>query len=107
MIGNLVDNALSFSPAPGVVRLRAYREENEVAVTVEDEGPGVPEDLRPAIFNRFHSVRPDEEFGRHSGLGLAIARAIAQGHGGTISVGDRPDGRRGAWFEARIPVAQT
>lgn len=107
MIGNLVDNAISFSPAGGAVRIRVLREEREVVVTVEDEGPGVPEDMRAAIFNRFHSDRPEEEFGRHSGLGLAIARAIAEGHGGGISVGDRPDGRAGAWFEARIPLVQS
>ncbi len=106
MIGNLVDNAISFSPSGGNVRIRVLREEREAVVTVEDEGPGVPEELRAAIFNRFHSVRPEEEFGRHSGLGLAIARAIAEGHGGGISVGDRPDGRPGAWFEARIPLVQ-
>ncbi len=107
MIGNLVDNAISFSPAGGTVRIRVLREEREVVVTVEDEGPGVPEEMRAAIFNRFHSDRPEEEFGRHSGLGLAIARAIAEGHGGGISVGDRPDGLAGAWFEARIPLVQS
>lgn len=106
MIGNLVDNAMSFSPSGGNVRIRAIREEREVVVTVEDEGPGVPEGMRAAIFNRFHSDRPEEEFGRHSGLGLAIARAIAEGHSGSISVGDRPDGKQGAWFEARIPLVQ-
>ncbi len=106
MIGNLVDNAISFSASGSAVRVRAVREEREAVVTVEDEGPGVPEHMRVAIFNRFHSDRPDEEFGRHSGLGLAIARAIAEGHGGSISVGDRPDGKAGAWFEARIPLVQ-
>lgn len=106
LIGNLVDNAVSFSPPGGTVRIRAFRDEREAVVTVEDEGPGVPDDQRRAIFNRFHSVRPDEQFGRHSGLGLAIARAIAEGHGGGISVGDRPDGKPGAWFEARIPLVQ-
>lgn len=105
-LDNLVDNAISFSPAGGSVRVRAGRDESDVYVTVEDDGPGVPEDRRAAIFTRFHTDRPDEEFGDHSGLGLAIARAIAEGHGGTISVGDRPDGLRGAWFELRIPVQQ-
>jgi two-component system sensor histidine kinase ChvG len=105
LLDNLIDNAISFSPAGGCVRVRVGRDEEQVAVSVEDEGPGVPEDQRGAIFNRFHSDRPDEEFGRHSGLGLAIARAIAEGHGGSVGVGDRPDGRGGAWFELRLPVA--
>jgi two-component system sensor histidine kinase ChvG len=105
LLDNLIDNAISFSPPGGCVRVRVERDEEQVAVSIEDEGPGVPEDQRGPIFNRFHSDRPDEEFGRHSGLGLAIARAIAEGHGGSIGVGDRPDGRGGAWFELRLPVA--
>jgi two-component system sensor histidine kinase ChvG len=103
LFDNLVDNALSFSPQGGILRLRAASQGEQVVVSVEDEGPGVPEDRRDAIFKRFHSVRTEEEFGRHSGLGLAIAKAIAEGHGGTIGVGDRPDRRAGAWFEVRLP----
>jgi two-component system sensor histidine kinase ChvG len=60
--------------------------------------------VREAIFNRFHSIRPDgEAFGRHSGLGLAIAKAIVEGHDGRIEVGDRHDGRTGARFVLRFP----
>jgi two-component system sensor histidine kinase ChvG len=105
LIDNLVDNAISFSPDGGVIDIRAAEAEGEVAVSVEDEGPGVPAAARQAIFNRFHSVRPDEDFGRHSGLGLAIARAIAEGHGGRIVVEDRHDGRRGARFVVQLPGA--
>jgi two-component system, OmpR family, sensor histidine kinase ChvG len=106
LLDNLVDNAISFSPPEGVVRVEAKQGGNEAVVTVEDEGPGVPAERREAIFTRFHSVRPEEEFGRHSGLGLAIARAIAEGHGGRIGVGDRPDGASGARFELRLPLVQ-
>ena len=105
MLSNLLANARRACPSGRItVSARARGEALELAV--EDEGPGVPEGQRGAIFNRFHSERPEEEFGRHSGLGLAIARAIAEGHGGSIGVGDRPDGRRGAWFELRVPRAQ-
>jgi two-component system sensor histidine kinase ChvG len=84
----------------------AVRVETDVLVSVEDEGPGVPPQAREAIFRRFHSVRPSgESFGRHSGLGLAIARATAEGHDGRVHVEDRKDGRTGARFVMRFPAA--
>lgn len=105
LIDNLVDNAISFSPEGGLIDLRAAASGDEVLVSVDDEGPGVPEEVREEIFNRFHSIRPETEFGRHSGLGLAIARAIVEGHGGRIDVEDRRDGRKGARFVVHFPGA--
>ena len=105
-IDNLVDNAISFSPPGGLVEIGASNIEGEVIVTVEDEGPGVPEEQREAVFRRFHSLRPaGEDFGRHSGLGLAIAKATVEGHDGSIAVEDRHDGRQGARFVLRFPEA--
>ena len=106
LIDNLVDNAISFSPEGGLVEISAARVGNEVVLAVQDEGPGVPADAREAIFNRFHSIRPEEDFGRHSGLGLAIAKAIVEGHDGRIEVEDREDGRTGARFVVRFSGAQ-
>ena len=60
-------------------------------------------EAREAIFNRFHSIRAEEDFGRHSGLGLAIAKAIVEGHGGRIEVEDRHDRRVGARFVVSFP----
>src|SRR6478672_2960537 len=81
-INAIIDNAISFSPPGGLVEIAAARVGDEVRIRIDDEGPGVPPEAREAIFNRFHSVRPEGEFfGRHSGLGLAIARAIVEGHG--------------------------
>jgi two-component system sensor histidine kinase ChvG len=103
-LDNVVDNALSFSPEGGLVEIGAALIQGEVVLGVEDEGPGVPEGQREAIFRRFHSVRPEEEgFGRHSGLGLAIARATVEGHGGRIGVESRHDGRNGARFVLYFP----
>jgi two-component system sensor histidine kinase ChvG len=103
LIDNLVDNAISFSPEGGVVEVRAAAVGDEVLLSIQDEGPGVAEAAREEVFHRFHSMRPEEDFGRHSGLGLAIARAIVEGHGGTISVEDREDGASGARFLVRFP----
>ena len=80
------------------------RDRARVTVSIEDEGPGVPAEAREAIFNRFQSMRPEgEDFGRHSGLGLAIAKAIVEGHDGRISVESRHDGRSGARFVISFP----
>jgi two-component system sensor histidine kinase ChvG len=103
-IDNIVDNAISFSPPGGLVEIGAAHLDGNVLVSVEDEGPGVPQQLREAVFRRFHSLRPEsEEFGRHSGLGLAIAKATVEGHDGSIAVEDRYDGRSGARFILRFP----
>jgi two-component system sensor histidine kinase ChvG len=102
----ILDNAVSFSPAGGLIEIAVTRVGDEVHVRVEDEGPGVPAEAREAIFNRFHSVRPDtENFGRHSGLGLAIAQAIVKGHDGEIDVQDRDDAPSGARFTIHLPAA--
>ncbi len=106
-IDNIIDNAISFSPPGGLVEIAAARVGDKVRIRIDDEGPGVPGDEREAIFNRFHSVRPEgENFGRHSGLGLAIARAIVEGHDGEIDVQDRDDAPSGARFTICLPVAQ-
>lgn len=105
VIENLLDNAVSFSPPGGLVRISATAVDGEAIIRVEDEGPGVRADQREQIFNRFHSDRPEgEAFGRHSGLGLAIARTIVIAHDGTITALDRADAASGACFEVRLPL---
>ena len=108
VLTNLIDNAVSFSPDNGLVEILATRDNGMVIVRVIDEGPGVPESEREHIFRRFHSSRPErEQFGEHSGLGLAIARTITVGHRGEISVSDREDGQSGACFEISLPSAES
>jgi two-component system, OmpR family, sensor histidine kinase ChvG len=104
VLNNLIDNAVSFSPPSGIIEISATRTDKEVIIRISDEGPGVPMPEREAIFRRFHTERPpSESFGKHSGLGLAIARTIIEGHDGSISVHDREDGKQGACFEIAIP----
>lgn len=108
VFSNILDNAVSFSPPDGLVEILATPDADEVVIQISDQGPGIAVEQRQNIFKRFHSDRPIEEaFGKHSGLGLAIAKTIIEGHEGTIEVIDRPDGRQGACFEIRLPKAPT
>ena len=103
---NLLNNAVSFSPDAGLVTAAAASEAGELVVRIEDEGPGVPEEAREAVFRRFQSIRPaTEQFGQHSGLGLAIARTIVEAHQGQITVESREDRLSGARFVVRLPLA--
>lgn len=97
---NLLDNAESFSPAGGTVDVRLRRENGAGVVVVDDRGPGIPEAHLDRIFNRFFQYRPQRN--GHTGLGLAIAKAIVDGYGGSIHARNRPEG--GARFEVRLPV---
>ena len=81
---NLITNALSFCEEGDAVRVWMRRRENRVLVVVEDTGPGIPEAALTKVFNRFYSERPVQQFGDHSGLGLAISKQIVEAHGGVI-----------------------
>ena len=106
-IDNVIDNAISFSPAGGLVCIAATRLGDEVHVRVDDDGPGIDPTQREAIFRRFHSERPaGEAFGRHSGLGLAIARTIIEGHSGTINAKDRDDAQTGGSLLMTLPARE-
>ncbi|WP_082662623.1 sensor histidine kinase [Sphingopyxis sp. HIX] len=106
VIDNVIDNAISFSPPGGLVCVRATRLGSDVHIGVDDDGPGIEPAQRDAIFRRFHSERPDGAFGRHSGLGLAIARTIVEGHNGHIAARDRDDGQPGASLLITLPAAE-
>lgn len=108
VLGNLLDNAVSFSPPDGIISIDIVAEGESVELSVCDCGPGIATDAREKVFTRFHSVRPDsEQFGDHSGLGLAIARTIAEAHDGTLTVGDRADGESGACLTLMLPAADS
>jgi two-component system sensor histidine kinase ChvG len=97
---NLLTNALSFT-APGTTVLVTLSTHGEqCAVTVEDSGPGIPEGDLTRVFDRFFTYRPAGNRRDHLGLGLAIARTIVEGYGGSISASNLPAG--GAAFEVRL-----
>jgi len=115
---NLIDNARSFSPEGGAVRLVASRTQRErVSVAVEDDGPGLPPENLESVFERFYTQRPKIS-GRsrsgggasssgHSGLGLSIARQIVEAHGGSIRAENRLEEGQvvGARFIVELPLA--
>lgn len=106
---NLIENAITFSPADSVVKITIERGPGQThQVRVEDDGPGIPEDNREAIFDRFYTQRPKgAAFGAHSGLGLAIARQIVTAHGGQIEASNRLDDQGailGACFTVTLPA---
>jgi two-component system, OmpR family, sensor histidine kinase ChvG len=106
---NVIANAVSFSPPDGEIRIHAGLDGRAVLISVEDQGPGIPEDKLTAIFDRFYSERPaGEKFGTHSGLGLSISRQIVDAHRGRIWAENRTDTAGvviGARFLIRLPAA--
>jgi two-component system sensor histidine kinase ChvG len=109
VISNLLDNARSFSPAGGSVRLTVRRLRKDIEIVVDDDGPGVNPDAMEKIFERFYTDRPEQGFGQNSGLGLSISKQIVEAHGGSIRVQNRTDGDGGrilgARFIVRLPAA--
>ncbi len=112
VVTNLIDNARSFSPADGEVRVTARKLKGIVEVVVDDDGPGIRDDALQRIFERFYTDRPHQDYGQNSGLGLSISKQIVEAHGGKIWAENRP-GRRdeegepipaGARFVVRLPA---
>lgn len=104
VVSNLVDNAVKYSPAGGVVRVEVARAGPSVSLTVRDEGPGIPPDQVSQLFTRFYRGDPARPRAEGSGLGLSIAKAGAEAHGGTlVLLGDT----RGAAFRLTVPAAGT
>lgn len=100
-IDNLVANALKFTPRGGRVRVAVEVKSGQVAFAVSDSGPGIPASERDSIFDRYRQGKTGRTAGG-AGLGLAIAKGIAEAHGGSISVGDGALG--GASFCLSVPA---
>jgi signal transduction histidine kinase len=108
VLQNLVDNALKFSPMNSTITIRARRQPGDdpvrrVRVEVLDNGPGVPEDYKQRLFDRFVQVKGQRGGRRGTGLGLTFCRMVVESHGGTIWVEDNPTG--GSIFAFTLPLA--
>jgi len=105
MLNNLIDNALRYTPEDGAVTVRLSVDAGEVAIEVEDTGPGIPAAERELVFERFYRVLGTGTDG--SGLGLPIVREIVEQHGATITI-DEGDGdgdrRAGTRVTIRFPA---
>ncbi|MCH8953674.1 MAG: stimulus-sensing domain-containing protein, partial [Proteobacteria bacterium] len=113
VVTNLLENALSFAPDGSTIAITGARlPQGVIRITVEDQGPGIPDDNLESIFERFYSERPASEvFGNHSGLGLSISKQIVEAHGGQIWAENirPPDARadspiEGARFVLELPA---
>ena len=103
VIRELIDNAMTFSPADAPVEVRLRHGDDDAVIEVIDRGPGIPSDKREAVFERFADWRPAGYEDRPgAGLGLFITRAIAREHGGDASISDGPDG--GTMLSVRLPM---
>lgn len=102
IVDNLVSNAVKFTPPGGTIHVRLAGDGGGGAVLeVEDDGPGIPDDRKPRIFERFYRADPSRKGDQGTGLGLAIAREVARAHDGSLEVRDAPGG--GSVFVLHLP----
>ncbi|WP_431984937.1 ATP-binding protein [Streptomyces qinglanensis] len=112
ILANLIGNALKHGGSPVRVSVRTRRREDgagvagggdELVIEVADQGPGIPEDVLPHVFDRFYKASASRPRSEGSGLGLSIAMENAHIHGGEITAHNAPEGERGAVFTLRLP----
>lgn len=105
VLTNLLNNAIKFSPKNSKIVLAARQVNNMACISISDEGRGIPDDMKLAIFERFRQVRSTDSTELvGSGLGLAICKAIVELHGGKIQVEDSPSG--GSTFSFSLPLVE-
>jgi signal transduction histidine kinase len=90
VLGNLVANALRYTPVHGKIRLSAHTEQDKTILEVQDSGTGIATEDLPHIFNRFYRGSKSRQPNGEAGLGLAIAKSLVEAHGGRISVESQP-----------------
>ncbi|ETW95840.1 MAG: hypothetical protein ETSY1_28990 [Candidatus Entotheonella factor] len=103
MLRNLLSNAVKFSPSGGTITLTATQDQDSFTITVQDCGPGIPEEELELIFDQFAQSHTTEADAGGTGLGLTICRAIVHAHGGQIRAENGLE--NGAIFTCRLPLA--
>ena len=103
VVTNILDNAAKYAPPETVIGVTAKAGDGMIAITVDDEGPGIPEADRTRIFDMFYRARAGDTQPAGTGLGLAICKGIVEAHGGKIELGGRPGGT-GTRVTVRLPV---
>jgi two-component system phosphate regulon sensor histidine kinase PhoR len=101
-VTNLLDNARKFTPAAGRVTVTLGQDGGMASIVVADTGPGIPEEERTQVFERFFQGKHGQALGSGSGLGLAIVAGVARRHRGHVEVSS--DGGSGSRFELRLPL---
>lgn len=98
---NILDNAIKHSKSDSQVQIFAYREGKQAVITIQDQGPGIAQNVLPRIFEQFYTADPSRK-GSSTGLGLAIAQRIVEAHGGLITASSEVG--QGARFTIRLPM---
>jgi two-component system sensor histidine kinase ChvG len=111
VVTNILDNACSFTPQASTITLHLSVDNRQAVITIQDEGPGIEDDVRERIFERFYTDRDHTTggFGSNSGLGLSISRQIMESHNGSLTAGNyylSTGQKAGAEFVMRLPVIQ-
>lgn len=104
-LSNLLDNAIDFSPSGGTITIDGTVQTEHAHLTMDDEGPGIPDYAQQRIFERFYSLPRPNGGQKSTGLGLSLVREVVLLHGGEIHIGNRPAG--GTRAELRLPLRQT
>jgi len=104
VIANVLENAISFSPKNGVVKISLLEKDKKLQILIKDNGPGFDENNLNKIFERFYSDRPDDSSVEHSGLGLNIVKNIIDSHKGTIEAYNSKSSSKGAIIDITLPL---
>jgi two-component system sensor histidine kinase KdpD len=106
VLANLVENVVKYTPPGSEIRITARQEDGVVRVAVRDDGPGIPAEALPHVFEKFYRVSGgDRAATKGTGLGLAVARGFVEAHGGSIEVqSPPPDAAQGSEVSFRLPL---